>query len=558
MTSKQVTLRLHTPEQAKPDRQSLFVSSKRFVEWLESLPLGNMTAAGNELLTTIQEFNQTRVPPKQRAEMLDRVIEPVLTVVGVLDRHSRDTAFPLSEKSDRIGRVAISFFREIALGYRIAAHELVGDGATVSFLHKKQIARWLHCSMSSTEQMFLRLASLYQQISQGAWQELNRLYLFAARNDLQNRSFEFLMVRSGSCTIEDIYRRTALFGISDPQRLGQRAIRALFQACPTWSERCHVRHDVMVQKHEPGLFEIDASADEPPLLITDAQLPERFEHIFDLRELRVWLSKQQQVGDDELRELTFRDSDGKALVIDRELIAQLLSTWGVRRRRSFQRLTASHELKMIVGLAAVHFTIAGDTTFPRFLREFGDPRFAESAARDRARFGESDGAGGRPTHYTTEVLNQSLGGYRLRLNDLADLQIRVGEVVAVCPASLAATEPLWMVGMVRWINAIDVRELEVGISLLGRNALPAALLVREDAKMPPHRALAMEPFEREPAGSQPFLITSSLVTGDQEMDLCIGDTHNGYCGPVDFGDRLERTSEVTRIRYETEAAMTSA
>lgn len=558
MSSQLVTLKLHTPEQTKPDRQSLFVSSKRFSDWLESLPLGNMTAAGNELLTTIQEFNQTRVPPKQRGEMLDRVIEPVLTVVGVLDRHSRDTAFPLSEKSDRIGRVAISFFREIALGYRIAAHEMVGDSASVGFLQKKQIARWIHCSIASTEQMFLRLASLYQQISQGAWEELNRLYLFAVRNDLHTRAFEFLMIRSGSCTIEDLYRRTALFGISDPQRLGQRAIRALFQACPTWSERCHVRHNVQVQKHEPGLFEIDATSDDPPLLVTEEHVPERFEHIFDLRELRVWLSQQQNRGDNALRELTFRDSDGKALIIDRELIGQLLATWGVRRRRSFQRLVASHELKMIVGLAAVHFTIAGDSTFPRFLREFGDPRFAESASRDRARFGEPDGVGGRPSHYTTEVLNQSLGGYRLRLNDLADLQIRVGELVAVCPASLANEEPLWMVGLVRWINAIDVRELEVGISLVGRNALPAALLVTDDSKLPPHRALAVEPFEREPAGVQPFLITSSLVTGEQEMDLCIGDTHNGYCGPVELGDRLERTSEVTRIRYQAEAATASA
>lgn len=547
-----VQLKLHCPEQAKAERNSRLASAKRYGAWLESLPLGNMTAAGNKLLVGLQEMNQTEISARQRLEMLDLTVSPVLTVVGVLDRHFRDAAFPLDEKRDRVGRVAVQFFRELALGYRLAAREIVGDAPSVGFLHKRTVARCLHHALAALEQMLYRLGLLYHEPAPQLWKEVNVLYAYARQNEIHLRTFDSDLQVSKRASIEDLYRRIALFGISDPHRLSQRAMRALSQAVPLWARRVRVATDVQLRAADTGLFEIDIESDDPPLLITDEQTPNRFALVLDVRQLRAWLMEVENTADGGLRDLSFTDTDGKPLIIDRMLIQQLLSTWGVRRRRSFQRLQAHHTVDLIVGIHAAHYILAGEGPFARFLREFGDPRFAEAASRDRPRFGGAESVEGRPVVYRAEVLNQSLGGYRLRLVDLERLQVKVGELTILCVSSLRAENPLWMMGIVRWLSAIDVREIEIGVSLLGRDPLPAALMADTDRyDTVPYRALGFRPFlEAGDGDGAPQVVVSAPSMDTGPAALCLGDQEDPFCGSVKLAEPTERTSEILIFGYD--------
>ena len=546
----QVNLKLHQPEQTRAERGSMLSSPSRFKAWLESLPLGNMTAAGNQLLAALKDLNQTTVSARHRTEMLDLAAGPVLTVVGVLDRHYRDTAFPLDEKKDRVGRVAVQFFRELALGYRLAAAETVGSAGSVGFLHRRSVSRWLHHALAAFEQMLVRLALLYQQPPPNIWREINTLYAFLRQNELHDKRHPADLSAHGEASAEDLFRRIALFGISDPSRLGQSAIRALAKAVSTWADRTRVMADLALETPAPGLFELDPATDEPPMLITaEAELPARYPLVFDIRPLRDWLQELQQTAESELRELAFKDVDEKPLIIGRELIAQLLATWGIRRQRTFQRLAAKHEVRLLVGINNIHFFAAGDSPFPRFLREHGDTRFVEAAVRDRARFAGGNGTESRPPVHHAEVVNQSLGGYRLRLHQVDGLQLRVGELVALSAESLSNEDAVWMLGVIRWLNAMDVREIEIGVSVIGHSTIPAALLADEaGGKPPPFRALVTTPFNG--AEDRPFVIVSGMWQDKPSVSLCAAEERDTYCGPVNLAERLERTSEVSIYQFE--------
>ena len=544
-----VRLDLFKPEQVKPERTSRLAHPKRYGAWLESLPLGNMTAAGNKLLVALQEMNQAELSYRQRMEMLDQTVAPVLTVVGVLDKHYSDATFPLDDKRDRVGRVAVQFFREMSLGYRIAAADLVGGATSAGFLHRKAVARCLHHALAGFEQMLYRHALLYQNPPPQVWREINVLYAFARQNNIHRKVLDTDLQLSTRCSIEDLYLRMALFGISEPSRLGQRAMRAVGQAVALWAARVEVVDGLKLDGVEEGVFEIDVDSDDPPLLITEKQVPGTFELAMDIRALRSWLLEAEQEADGGLRDLTFTDVDGKSMIIDRDLINLLVSTWGVRRRRSFQRLQAQHELTMFVGIFAAHYVLAGEGPFARFLRDFGDQRFAEAASRDRPRFGVGmEVVEGRRRAYTAQVLNQSIGGYRVRLSDIDRLQLRVGELVIVCASSIYGSDPLWMLGAVRWLNAIDVREIEIGLSILGRDPVAAAVLAREGGNAVPLRAIGYHPFRGEVPG-ETHVALSTATAIPESVDLCVGSDHEPYCGPVDVAGRVERTSEIQFCRF---------
>lgn len=542
-----VTLELYQPELSKPERNAKVTSVRRFKSWLEALPLGNMTAAGNQLLAALKELNQSAVSGKIRAEILDRIIEPVLTVVGVLDKHFLDTTFPLTEKSDRVGRVAVEFFHEIALGYRMAAQSLVQESGDIGFLSKRNVIRYIHHSMAAREQMLYRLALLYKIAPRQAWREINSLYVFARQQEIHARRLTTNLSLGGPATTEEIFIRASLLGISDPTRLSQRGIRALAQAVALWAKRVNVATRVELRGTEPGLFVVDPDSDDPPLLLGEDDIPGKFNYVLDIRPLRNRLQELQDTADAAQSELSFKDIDDQPFIIDRNLIVQLISTWGIRRERNFQRVPAKHEMDFLVGLNAAHFFIAGECPFPRFLREYGDKRFAGAASRDKARFARRE-TGARPIIFRADVLNQSLGGYRLRLTVTTKMALRVGELVGLCPAAIAEEDAIWMVGIIRWLHAIDVREIEIGVAVLGQNSRPAGLL-SGDERSPPVRALLCDPFRSDSGEYEPFLVVPGSFHATGTPALCVAEMGGSECHELAIGQRLEKTSEVARYHF---------
>ncbi len=550
MGAQAVTLSLPQPEQTTPERGSKFASRKNFDRWIGSLPLANVSAARDDLLSGLQELNHARVSAKLRLQLMEAMREPVLTVVGALDKQFKESSFPLAEKVDRTGRAAIQFYRELALGYRITASQLV-DGATkIPMLRQKAVALTLHRALSALNQMLYRAYLMYQPAATDTWQEIHTLFAFADQNNLCSKAFKDVFGSMGNeCEITAVYRTICLMGLSDPSHLNQRAIQRLARAVEVWNQRCSVERGLRPVKPNSYQFEIQLHEDEPPRLIVE-KTETTPDYVFDLSRLKGWLSNTLKKNSGQ-REIVFSATAGESLILDSRLVEQLVNIWGVRLERNYQRLDATHDLKLYVGLNDLHHLAANQQPFRLF--------FEEVASHEMLRQGSS--AGGwmsnrsrdtTPVVQTAKVLNQSIGGYRLLFDDPNQLHIRVGELVAMRPASIEAKDANWLIGVVRWMHAISTSQIEIGVGVIGTDALPAVLceLDGQEKSVPPFRGLWVTPFdEKDDAPGAVLLVPAFFHRNEAKVLVCRRSDSEVHNDRVRLTGIVERTTEFVAYSF---------
>jgi hypothetical protein len=154
------------------------------------------------------------------------------------------------------------------------------------------------------------------------------------------------------------------------------------------------------------------------------------------------------------------------------LLRRLQASWATAER-GHARLPASHVLDLMVGMHALHYALAGNMDFATFIRQVhGEAITVGRHELVSAWLASSDTA--RPQMLRGEVLDQSEGGYRLRLQASDGARLRIGEVVGLAPASDDGDERDWMVGIIRWLRLEGGREL-LGVEMLHRTARAAGV-----------------------------------------------------------------------------------
>ncbi len=543
-----VSLSDSAAQQVKPESGSPFDSQKAFNSWLEGLPLANVMAVSNELVAGLQELNRSRVATKFRSRALDRLLGPIKTEGGLLDKEYRDTTFPLKDHVDRHGRVALSFYRELAIGYRIVADELAGHTSKVSLLSKGAASKAIHHALCCHEQHLFRLSLLYQEVPAGVWSEIHTLYAFAAQNLLQERRHkELFMERVDKTRIEDVYKRLCLIGVSDLRRLGQRAIHSLFDACPAWSARVNL----VQAAPRAGLFEILPHSDEPPQLVAsvEASSPGL---MLDIQTLRAWLKPMLEPVVGRSIEIDFprAGKDGPAR-IDNVTLMSVIAAWGERVERSFKRLPADHQIKMIVGMNGIHYVTAGEVGLSQFIEDLDDVAFFAAASSNQNWIAVADDRF-RPTEYRAEVINQSVGGYRLRMTEMSGMHLRVGEVVSLCASSIANRDTTWLLGLVRWIHAISTTEMEVGVAVMGHAVRAAVVLLpqkTDERSVPPFRGLVIDGFSPGEENIEHLLVPGFVTETGTLIQLAYQSQQQAVIRDVRLVSLADRTSEVSRFEF---------
>ncbi|MEM6575615.1 MAG: hypothetical protein AAF736_15170 [Pseudomonadota bacterium] len=546
MEPRVVSLATATPQQEKPARSSRFASRKSFDEWLASLPLANVTAAGNELLSGVQELNHTRVSARFRLHALENVTEPCLAVVNVLDKQYHDAVFPLNDKIDKTGRTVIHFFRELALGYRLVAHQLANESSRFSVVGRRPGALAIHRALSCCEQLIFRCGQLYRAPPTGTWSEVHTLYAFAVQNGLENRAMtDTLGWANRSHRICDIYKRVALLGLCDPQRLSQRSIIQVHKACEIWRDDTTVRSG----RASADQFAVAIDSDCAPLLVLKDD-PLDGDFVFDLGDLKSRLQKLLTAENGSSRDIPLKAHGHETLILDGMLLRQLTATWGQRIERRHKRLPATHKARIVIGLNGIHFMAAGEQSFGQFLEETGNERLTQQAGSINNWVAGSDQRF-RPPIHEAEILNQSLGGYRLRFEKPENMQIRVGELVAISTTSISERDAIWMVAAVKWLQAPDPDEVEVGLSVLGQDFKPAAVLADlPGRRVPPARGLLARGFNSKDASKQYLLVPPFHTETGVPWLTCWREDMQIHDSMLQVNGLADRTTEFCRYTYE--------
>ena len=127
------------------------------------------------------------------------------------------------------------------------------------------------------------------------------------------------------------------------------------------------------------------------------------------------------------------------------------------------------------------------------------------------------------------VLDQSLGGYRLRWTAEKRVRAKVGELIGLSLTGGGDAND-WMVGVVRWLRYDPDGGMYAGVGLLARRAQPVGVRVLggDGVSRPAQRGIRLQPIRGEEEGDWTLLVPAVI---DARSPLEIA--HNGVMDAFD-------------------------
>jgi hypothetical protein len=442
-------------------------SARHMQQHIAQLPMANPTVAARELTQLLARMLTTVWPGGQRLAALDALAASVAQLSDGFERQLASESFPLPAAKLALAETVGGFQRELAEGYALAVYELCAPSGKVAWLRGKTVAQALARALRHGSQSLLWDYRLYRNPPAGAWLRLHAAYAFALESGVADQPVTLDAAQRLSPST--IYKHALLLALSNPYRFSTRELSDACDVTGVFAMRCQLHAG------GSGAIALDLAADTGP-----GYLPEERRaaapglHDFDAEPARAALAADRQMQPGAIAHASYRLPDGKTLEVSHAFLERLQSTWSGSAERGHARLQAGHPLEAVIGLHALHMLLAGGQQFQTFLSGLRGAGISIGAQSQSPAWAAATDGGGIAVQ-RVQVLDQSLGGYRLLWHAEVGMRIRVGEIVGLAPPSERGDGQDWMVGVVRWLRIEASGQLDTGVELLSRQALPAAV-----------------------------------------------------------------------------------
>jgi len=509
MSAMYQRLGLDFPAQVVPDKGSAQASPKALADWLQSLPLANGLSAARTLLQAVQQLNASRMDGMQRLSGLELLRSSVSQMVAQIDRQVIGSAFPLPQAKQQLGMQACEFHQALALGYRMAAHEICQPDGKVGFLKGRAVATALVRAAGHHGEQLLRGYLLYSVPQTGVWQHLHDLYRFGMEAGLLDKAVDDPLLGKLGLSLQLVYAHAVLLALCNPFRLSQKEMVDAFAATRIWAAECRV--ESRADAHAIGLA-MDQDRG-PGYVPEDRDYGELPEYSFDVADLLRSIDRDLTLSAGLSSVITLRAKGGTPVNLAPEFVQRLLAAWRPVGDRHFSRLPAGHYLDTLVGLHGIHYHLAGLTEFEQFVRDIRGPGIVMTDRDKSASWMTALGESARPVALRSKVLDQGLGGYRLEWGQESGAKARIGELVGLAAVGDDRDpEREWMIGVIRWLRFSGDGRVQAGVELLARAAVAAAVRAADNGGhfRAPVRAIECMSLNNQ-ADEPPCILTPSLV-----------------------------------------------
>ncbi len=499
--------------------------------WIDALPMANFTAAARRLLDALQALNAQAIDPQQRLDALEVLRGAALQLAASTDKQIIGASFPLPSHKAELGELALAYQRELAQGYRFALAGLCGPRGTLPMLRARPVALASVRTLQHAAEHLAKAYLLYRTPPPGTWQLLHDAYGFAASLRLDDR-----MVDDGATghagSARATYLHALLLALANPYRYTQREqgeIAGLVRALA-------VHAQLRDRNGGPRDVRIDVEADAGPGYLPEERADgARGALSLHLDALLAFIDDQQSLVPADATSVALRTHGGSAVQVDAQLLRHLVAGWRGRAERSHARLGGGYALETVIGLHDLHFMLADSENFDSFLQHVRGQAISLSEADRGAswRLGASESV--RAVRLPARVIDQGLGGYRLlwaRAVGEASVRARVGELVGLAlPDTQAGARLDWMVGMIRWIRIDAQGDVDAGIELLSRRALPVG--VRPPDGRAPIRGLLLASLDADAsADHDALLVPTEIDRASAALELMVPSDLQGVPRPA--------------------------
>lgn len=512
--------------------------AKRVRAWIDALPRANQALTHRKIAEALEAMRESRLDGSQRLAVLELLRPVVLETCQALEQHAQGATIPLPPAKARAMEQLQGFERDLAMGYRLAVVEFCASSGNLPFLRGAAVAQALQRAMYHGSRRLLHAYALYQAPEPGIWSSVHALFRFAQSHKLEDKAIEDPAEQRAVST-QQLYVQTLLLALSNPYRFSQKEQVELSTVCRELAAQLKLHP---VRPASEDAFAIPLDADDGPGYIPEERAEDRGHLLWlDLAPLRA--AFEQPLSETASGLVAIRFRGGNLVRSTAELLRRLRGGWGTAAARNHARLSAGHGLDTVVGLASLHFHLAERRDFDTFIRQTG---LAPSAnERERHDWAHAGVDAGRVPLFRAEVLDQSLGGYRIRWPAEQQVKARVGELIGLAVADDEDEDRHWMLGVIRWLRYAIDGSVDGGVELLARRARPVGVrsLDPPAEHKPRLRGIQFEAVRGHAAGTLRLVVPSVLETigGDIDLVRVAGDDS------VDPGEPMNEQCRNTRV-----------
>lgn len=441
----------------------------------------------DELTAELTRLRATDRPTPGWFRAIEQCRESALQLKHELDRSLAGLALPLDPDSHALSRQCANIHWLLGQCYIKAArfYADTGDRRTANANCLLKACYW---GIASLAEYLLIIYERYSRIEPGTWHEIHELYNSARSEGIQSTRLD---KRSDSPrTVEHIYKRLLLLGLSDPLHHPFRALAKIYERLDRWAVLASLTTEAT--RAERCLFIVDPSLDRPavPALARSNIRPECNERWLDTRRLVDGLKREHGKAVNAAVNHVNQPGGIADNLDDADLLRRLVINWGIHRIRRTTRKRTYRTCEAVVGLNGVCLALNDFRPLPE---KTGNGPTAGMLSMLKGNFGQQMQVTETESIVNQwEIVDESERGFRLITGSSEILgRVAIGQVVAV------RTGRDWDVGTIHWAQADDQANdpdgLAIGVKKLMLPAEAAAVIRMgtEGARSQPEPALLL-------------------------------------------------------------------
>ena len=467
-----------------PPGRSQRASEKAIREAVAILPLANPAQAVREVEQILDGMLATTWAGAERISALEHLRAPVASLCEGIERQLGAEPHPLSAAAAEWASAAQRMQGKLACGYALGLHELCAPAGKPPMFKGKLATMAAVRGLTHADQVLMWAYRQYQSPPAGVWRRVHALHAFASELAQADQPVKDALAEGAPQTARNAYAQVLLLAMSNPYRFSARELQEARQVIRCVAGLCGIS-----RAGTQGIG-VDTDSDAGPGYIAEDRIAAGSGVLaLDVAPVEQVFDERAALLPPGVDAIDLPQPGARALTTSVRFLSRLRAGWGTAPR-GHVRLTARHALDIVVGMHALHYALAGDLDFANFVRQVhGDAIMVGTHELASAWLASADNT--QPQRFRGEVLDQSEGGYRMRLHAADGLRMRIGEAVGLAPVG-EDEERDWMVGVIRWLRHDGDVEL-LGIVMLRRVARAAGLrpITAQGETLAPLRAVEL-------------------------------------------------------------------
>ncbi len=445
-------------------------------QWLEGLPLTNVSAAHAEILVQVELVNHYSMNGIERLKVMEILREPILYLQAEMAKKYAGKPLPFDNAELSLWRKVLSLWQGLTRGYQLCLEsQQAGEPELASYL-----AFICHRLVHSIGLQMLEHHYAYQPVPEKLWRELHQAYALAeAKGAARQAVKDGLNPMMDLSSTEAAYVAVLLIALADPYHLTARQLGQAYRWLGKWAARVPVvreRPEPLHAELKPAVVTVDLAGSQGASMLQDAGLPETGRYL-DTNQLAITLLKR-------IRHLRKGGAPAELDVGEdctqpacEAFLSMLYQQWCEPLPiRGYDRRANAAKAQVTFTIPAIHFYANGE----RALKQPGETNdISWREMQDMQLFGHVSNHTAKvqasQRGYALEswqIVDESALGFRLAADGLHAARIHQSQLVAV----RAPDARSFALGEVRWLRYRPDGTLQMGVHTFP--GIPIAVGVR--------------------------------------------------------------------------------